>query len=80
MTDAPVRLYAVWYYDVIVRGPFAQRPLATAALKDVTRTSSCVYEQLKVGPWDESKNAQIKGWTHPSVLLMTYRSNHDKKV
>lgn len=62
-----MKLYGVWYYDVIVRGPFANKRLANAALKEVIREPRSRY---KVGEWNPEKDAQIPGWTNPSVLLM----------
>ena len=65
-----MKVYAVWYYDAVIRGPFAKLSLAKKALATVKRDNSCAYEFLRVGQYDSEKDVQVPGWTHPSVLLL----------
>ena len=59
-------IYAVWYYDIIIRGPFAKRTIAKKSLDKVKRDSTCVYEKLRVGPYEPDKDAQrVFGVTPP---------------
>lgn len=62
--------FAVWYYGVIVRGPFATRILAMKAIRKIRHECTCDYPSLKIGQWDSQFNAQRETWTHPSVLAM----------
>jgi hypothetical protein len=67
-----MKAYAVWYYEIIVRGPFATRKLATKSMKEF---SGHYLEQMRVDAYDPDQDAQIPGWSHPSVLLMCWREN-----
>jgi hypothetical protein len=67
-----VGAFAVWYYHIIVRGPFATKERARKAMAKVKKDSSCVHERLRVGKYDKAADAQDPQghWTHPSVLLL----------
>lgn len=71
-----VGAFAVWYYDAIVRGPFATKALARKALALVKVRSSCVHERLRIGKYQKAEDAQdpLGHWTHPSVLLLVHES------
>jgi hypothetical protein len=71
-----VKTWAVWYFDCIVRGPFADKKSARAAMKDC----GGAREKLKVAEYDPASDAQTPGWTHPSVLLMTWRHNLTRRA
>jgi hypothetical protein len=65
-----VGAFAVWYYGVIVRGPFATKRLAERAIKQIKLDCSCDYQSLRIAVYDPAADAQREGWTHPSVLAM----------
>jgi hypothetical protein len=66
--------FAVWYFGVIVRGPFARRELARKAMAEVKKRYTCVRPKLRVGKYDKDYDGQIPGWDHPSVLLFAWEA------
>lgn len=68
-----MKVYGVWYFGSIVRGPFAKYRLAQKALREIKRTCTCAYEKLEIKEYDSAFDMQTKvgkSWTHPSVLAL----------
>ena len=67
-----VGAFAVWYYGVIVRGPFASKDLARAAIADIRKRCTCDYRGLRIAAYEKEFDAQDPAgfYTHPSVLAM----------
>ena len=67
-------LYGVWYYDCIIRGPFATRKLAADAMEECSGARS----EQRVDVYDPEKDAQLLNppgttpWTNASVLLLMW--------
>ena len=62
--------FGVWYWGIIVRGPFFKEERAKKAMAKVKRSSGCNPGRFRVGKYDKSKDKQVPGWTHPSALLL----------